>query len=178
LTPVPVTFRLSFGLRFSRVLILAALIGTSAPALAQSLGGSGLPLPRFVTLRADEANLRAGPGTQYPVEWVYQRKGLPVEIIAEFEHWRRIRDSEGTVGWVHKSLLSGERGVIVVDGIQPLREAPAAEAPPVLHAEPGVIGELHACTDAWCRIDIEGHTGWIARHVLWGVYPDETYPSE
>lgn len=163
--------------RLSAFALLAALLLIAVPAWPQVLGESGLPLPRFVTLRADKANLRAGPGTRYPVEWVYQRKGLPVEIVAEFDHWRRIRDSDGALGWVHKSLLSGQRAVIVKDGIQTLHRSPAADAAPLLRAEPGVIGELVACEGAWCRIEIAGTKGWVERGHLWGVYPDETYPA-
>jgi SH3-like domain-containing protein len=157
--------------------LFAVFLCAGSAALPQVLGESGLPIPRFVALRADKANLRAGPGTRYPVEWVYQRKGLPVEIIAEFDHWRRIRDIEGTVGWVHKSLLSGRRAVIVTGGIQTLYRSAETDATPLLRAEPGVIGELIACEGAWCRIEIADTRGWMERRFLWGVYPDETYPA-
>ncbi len=114
-------------------------------------GRTGLPIPRFVSLASAEVNLRAGPGRQYPIEVVYRRRGLPVEVIDEFDTWRRIRDWEGTVGWVHGSLLSGRRTLRVLGpegGLVTLRRAPDEGAPAVAEAEPGVIGQLERCEGA------------------------------
>jgi SH3-like domain-containing protein len=162
-----------------RLLILMALAagGIAAPAAAAQ---SGLPVPRFVTLGASEVNLRTGPGSRYPVEWVFVRRGVPVEITAEFDTWRRIRDIDGAEGWVHQSLLSGQRGMIVRGpAIRDLRGQPDPAAPVVARAEPGVIGRLLHCPAAgeadagWCQVEIGAYRGWIERDGLWGVYPDE-----
>lgn len=136
----------------------------------------GLPLPRFVALKSDQVNLRAGPGDRYPIEWVFTRKDMPVEIVAEFEHWRKIRDSEGTEGWVHQRMLAGKRSVMVTGVVQPLRARPDAGAAVVARAEPGVLARLHECKSGWCRIEAEKVSGWLRGDEVWGVYPGETVP--
>ncbi len=157
-------------------LLLQPLPGLLAPAAAQT----GLPIPRFVTLRAETANLRTGPGERYPVEWIFARRGLPVEVIAEFDTWRRIRDADGVEGWVHQSLLSGSRGLIVRGaGLVPLRMEPEDDGYVVAEVEPGVVGRLLTCPAAdetgagWCRVEFAGTRGWMRREAIWGVYPDE-----
>lgn len=134
---------------------------------------TGLPLPRFASLRAGKVNLRAGPGVRYPVEWVYQRRGLPVMITAEFNAWRKIRDWRGTVGWIHRSMLTGKRAVIVTGRELVLRRNPAAEAPAVARAAPGVIAQLLSCDGGWCRIQAGGIRGWGLRDQLWGTLENE-----
>ncbi len=129
--------------------------------------------PRFVSLRADEVNLRAGPGERYPITWVYHRKGLPVEVTAEFDVWRKIRDAEGTIGWVQERMITGTRSVIVAGSLRTLRDAPDLNAPPVARAEAGVIAKLIECRGAWCRLETQGIKGWLPRDEMWGVYPDE-----
>ncbi len=158
--------------RLIPAVIAAALL---VPAVAWAQGGSGLPVPRFVSLRSDEVNLRAGPGDRYPVEWVYRRRDLPVEVIAEFNHWRKIRDPQGTEGWVHQSLLSGRRTVTITDQMRVLRAEPSADAPAVALLEPGVLAKLMRCPRAgqFCRVEAGGHEGWLARADFWGVYPEE-----
>ena len=140
-------------------------------------GESGLQLPRFVTLKTDRVNVRRGPSNEHQVSWVFTRKGLPVEIVAEFEHWRRIRDSEGAEGWVYHSLLSGRRGVLVApwSGAKPvaLREDAAADSSAVALLNAGVMADVDSCTGVWCRISISGHDGWVDQEKLWGVYPGE-----
>jgi SH3-like domain-containing protein len=156
----------------------AAALGLGArPASAQDAPGpSGLPVPRFVVLRAEEVNARAGPGPRYPVEWVYRRRDMPVEVTAEFDTWRRIRDIEGAEGWVHQSLLAGggRRTVVVVGATRTLRAAPQDAAAGVARAEPGVIARLRRCRGAWCEVSADGIEGWLRRDEVWGVYPDET----
>ena len=142
-------------------------------ALAAGALAQDLPLPRFVSLRAGEVNVRAGPGTTYPIRWVFVRAGLPVEITAEFENWRRIRDSEGAEGWVHQSLLSGTRTALIAGEIRTLWRSPEPGALPVLRAEAGVVGRLLECADAWCRLEIDGRRGWLPGDEIWGVYPGE-----
>lgn len=134
---------------------------------------TGLPVPRFVSLSADKVNVRTGPGTKYPIQWVYKRKGLPLEIIQEFENWRRIRDWEGGAGWVHQSTLTGRRTVLVTGALRTLRAEPDKGAPAVAHLEPGVIGRLMECRGVWCQVDMKGFRGWLFRDHFWGTYPGE-----
>jgi len=165
-------------------LAVLALTGLSPlPAGAQSARetpgarsaprATGLPLPRFASLRASEVYMRAGPGTRYPVEWIYKRRGLPVEIIAEFDTWRKVRDWTGTVGWIHRAMLSGKRTGITISAETVLRRNPAGDAASVARAEPGVVAEIETCEGAWCQVTARGLTGWAARSQLWGVYPRE-----
>lgn len=152
---------------------LAGWVGPAAAAESDS----GLPLPRFVSLRAEEANIRTGPGEQYPIKWTYQRQGLPLEITAEFHHWRRVRDWQGTEGWMHSSMLSGRRAFIVVGSGEPvpIRTDPNTSAGVVAEVEPKVIGQIEECPKggAWCRVKIERVKGWMERKAMWGTYPDE-----
>jgi SH3-like domain-containing protein len=151
------------------ILILAAVLASAADA------DTGLPLPRFVSLRFDEVNMRTGPGRRYPVEWVYRRRGLPVEIIAEFDTWRRVRDWQGIDGWMHSSTLSGERHMVVTGSVRTLREKDDPNSPALARAEVGVIGRLLDCPEetAWCQVEIDGFRGWFRRGEFWGVYEGE-----
>jgi SH3-like domain-containing protein len=149
-----------------------------ATARADTTGGaSGLPVPRFVSLKADKVNVHIGPAKTYEVKWVYQRAGLPVEITAEFENWRRIRDADGTEGWIYHSLLSGRRtGQVIAkskDALVPVHEKTDADSAVVAKLEPGVLGAVKRCNDGWCRISGKGYDGWIQQVRLWGVYPNE-----
>jgi len=141
---------------------------------------TGLALPRFVSLKSTKINVRRGPSQDHEVMWVFERKGLPVEVIAEFDHWRQVRDQEGDTGWIFHSLLDGKRTAMIEgeangDDFKPLYETPNAQADVVALTEPGVIGALLACEKAWCRLSVSGHTGWIARSDLWGVYDGEQF---
>ena len=149
--------------------LCAALI-LPAPARADE---TKLPLPRFASLQSNEVNLRAGPDSGKPILWVYQRANMPVEIIEEFDVWRRIRDHEGVVGWVKGSLLSGKRTGIVTEIRRTLRKQPEDAASPVALLDPGVIARLLECDGAWCRLEVQGYKGWLKRDEFWGVYPDE-----
>lgn len=153
------------------LVVLLALDGQ--PADAQAGRSTGLPLPRFVSLAVDRVNVRFGPGKQYPINWVFARKGMPVEIIEEFDTWRKIRDYEGEEGWIHSSLLSSKRMVMITGDVRDLRRTPGPEARVVLRAEPGVIGQLFDCEENWCRIEIEGRRGWLQRSEFWGTRPGE-----
>jgi SH3-like domain-containing protein len=144
-----------------------------APAIPDAGRSTGLPMPRFVSLGADRVNLRYGPGRQYPISWVLARRGLPVEIVAEFDTWRKIRLHDDDEGWVHASLLSSRRTIMVTEAVRELRRTPDDGARVVLRAEPGVIGELVDCEQAWCRVDIQGRRGWLRRDAFWGILPDE-----
>ncbi|CAA7621779.1 conserved exported hypothetical protein [Candidatus Terasakiella magnetica] len=152
---------------------LAVLAGSSLPVAAGE--ASGLPLPRFVSLRSDEVNLRTGPGQRYPIDWIYARKDLPVEVIAEFEAWRKIRDWQGTEGWVHQSMLSGRRMMVVIGGQRQLRGSDSDNSDTVAVIEGGVIGRLLQCprNRDFCRVDAAQTQGWLKRDEIWGVYKGE-----
>jgi len=140
----------------------------------QAIGASGLALPRFVSLSAGEANLRTGPGGRYPILWVYVKRGIPLEITAEYGAWRRVRDFEGTTGWMHSALLSGTRTAIITgQNIRNLYAEPTVSSRPVLRAEPGVISAIEVCENGWCQIDIMGREGWIPQEDIWGTYSFE-----
>ena len=136
---------------------------------------TGLPVPRWASLRSDEVNLRSGPGTRYPVDWVYRRRGLPVEIEREFEVWRLIRDQDGVRGWVHQATLTGRRDFVVAGGEHALRSSAADSAAAVAMLKPGVVGRIRDCAagQKWCEVQVGEYRGWLKRDDLWGAYPDE-----
>jgi SH3-like domain-containing protein len=154
-------------------LLAAAFVLSLGFAIAQAANESGLPVPRYVSLGSGEVNLRTGPGVRYPIEWVYRRRTLPVEVIGEYDAWRHIRDWQGTDGWVHQSMLAGRRTVMILNDDLPLRRSGADEAPAVAVAKAGVIAALKRCQDDWCEIEAAGYEGWVKRRNIWGVYPDE-----
>lgn len=159
--------------------VLAALMLIAGGGLARGAdeGGTGLPVPRFVSLKADKVNVRNGPNKNQDVAWVFSRAGLPVEITAEFETWRRIRDAEGSEGWVYHSMLSGRRTALVAPwnktGTVVLRDEPKADAKASAQLEHGVLGTLKSCDGKWCRFIGPGFDGYIEQGQLWGVYPNE-----
>ena len=158
-----------------------AAVETDAAAQAENLEGaaktsSGLPIPRFVTLAAEKVFVRTGPALRYPIKWVYQRERLPVEIIQEFDTWRKIRDMDGDDGWVHQSLLSGDRSAIIKgEGNVAVRKEAQADSRIVAYLEPTVIAALEACHGAWCEIKADGYEGFVERKFLWGIYDSEDF---
>jgi SH3-like domain-containing protein len=158
---------------FIGALCVAAIVGLGPPAEAAE--GSGLPLPRFVSLRSDEVNLRSGPGVRYPVDWIYTRRDLPVEVIAEFETWRKIRDWQGTEGWVHQSMLSSRRMLVTTGTQRKLRAEPDEKAPALALIDANVVGRLLGCPHgkAYCRAEFDNMQGWLKRDEFWGVHPGE-----
>ncbi len=161
--------------RSARRPLLAALLAlllilNAAAAGAQS---TGLPLPRFVSLAASETNVRTGPGETFPIRWVFTRRGIPVQIVEESQDWRRIVDYEGATGWIHASLLSSRRTILITGDVRPLRRTPRGDARVVLLAEPMVIGSLLSCEGAWCLVEIDGRRGWLERGQFFGVAEDE-----
>lgn len=166
-----------------RALLLVAATSMAAQAQAPAnVGPSGLPLPRYVSLKSDRVNLRRGPGTDYPTAWVYRRAGLPVEVIEEFEAWRKVRDLEGTTGWILSSLLSGRRTALVLpwelkpDAPRPqiaLRQSSSDGSAPVAMIEAGVIADVQSCDGSWCYVVIESFRGYLRQTKLWGVYSQE-----
>lgn len=134
---------------------------------------TNLPLPRFVSLKGSDGKARRGPGLTHRIDWVFTRAGMPLRITAEYENWRRIEDSEGAGGWVHYSLLSGARTVLVTQDMAEVRNAPEDSAPVVAQAELGVIGRVLECDSDWCRLSLDGTRGWVLKSALWGVMADE-----
>jgi SH3-like domain-containing protein len=134
---------------------------------------TNLPLPRYVSLKTDEGNVRRGPSLSHRIDWVFTREDMPLRITAEYGHWRRVIDREGLGGWVHYSLLSGSRTVIVDQDMLPIRTRPEPDAPEVALLEQGVIARLGQCEIDWCRLTAGGYRGWAPKTALWGVGPDE-----
>lgn len=143
----------------------------------KSLGPSGLPIPRFVSLKAEKVNVRRGPSSDHPVAWVFQRKGLPVEIVAEFENWRRVRDSDGEEGWILQNMLSGKRTAVMAPWKQgqtiALYGSASKASGLVAQVGSGVVGEVEGCTGEWCEVTACGYDGWVEQSQIWGVYPGE-----
>ncbi len=151
-----------------------AALATGA-ALATERGPvTNLPLPRYVSLKASEGNARRGPSLTHRIDWVYTRRNMPLQVVAEFGHWRRVRDRDGAGGWVHYSLLSGVRTVIVETDLTALMMKPDPAAPVVARAEAGVIARLGDCAVEWCEISSGRQRGWVPKAALWGVDPEET----
>jgi SH3-like domain-containing protein len=161
-------------------LLVALAAGSAVAAQAEGpTGPSGLPLPRFVSLKSERVNVRSGPAKDNQVNWVYTRVGLPVEIIAEYDNWSRIRDWEGAEGWVLHSLLSGRRTGLVsatakkVDDFVPIHASADLASAVTARLQSGVLATVRRCDGHWCRISGEGFDGWIEQERLWGVYPGE-----
>ena len=158
----------------SALTLTGLLFATSIVAdIATAAEKTGLPLPRFVSLRKDEVNVRTGPGIRYPVEWVFTYRNMPVEVVAEFKTWRKVRDWQGTLGWVHPSMLSRKRWIIVRTRRQSLHRINKSTSPVIARIEAKVLGRLKRCVRGWCQVDIAGFLGWIERTGIWGVYTDE-----
>lgn len=146
-----------------------------AAATAENVtkGKSGLPIPRFVSLRSDEVNLRTGPGTRYPIEWVLRRQGLPVEIIAEYDVWFRVRDADGVVGWVSRGMVTGRRMALVHGATRNLLQDGSPAAPTVARIENGATGKILSCKVDWCRLEFGNVKGYLRKSEFWGAYPEE-----
>jgi SH3-like domain-containing protein len=162
-------------LKALRVLLAAAIALTPLAVAAQPQ--NKLPVPRFVSLRSDKVHVRGGPSQNHEIRWTFAKAGLPVEIIAEFETWRRIRDSDGADGWVHQAMLSGRRTVLIRSNADaktiPVYQRANGEGSLVAELQPGVLANVRACAKGWCRISGDRFDGYILQTLLWGVYPDE-----
>lgn len=134
---------------------------------------TNLPLPRYVSLKADEANVRRGPTLTHRIDWVFTRRGMPLKVVAEHGHWRKVQDRDGAGGWVHYALLSGARSVIIAGETVEIQTRPEPDAPVEAIFEGGVVARLESCTIDWCRVRAGGHRGWAPKDMLWGVLPDE-----
>ena len=159
------------------LLFLCAAAPDPGPGPGPGIGAvTKLPVPRFVSLRSDQINFRAGPGFQYPVTWVYQRAGLPVEIIGEFDVWRQLLAPDGGTGWVHEATLRARRGFYITETQAVLRSGPSADASIVAYLDQGVSGELLRCDKGsdFCKVSANQHTGYLARSDFWGAFDGET----
>ena len=161
------------------ILTFLAVIYTS-PAIAEGASeafrSTDYPLPRFVSLRSDEVFVRSGPGRKYPVQWVFKKKGIPVEVVLEYDVWRKIKDAEGEQGWVHKSLLSGKRtGLIQGEQKISIYKKQNQNSTVLAYFEPNVQVELDECSENWCRVIASGYKGWVPQKHIWGVYEAENF---
>ncbi|MBF9058249.1 aspartyl-trna synthetase [Rhodobacterales bacterium HKCCSP123] len=136
---------------------------------------TGFPLPRYVSIKASEANARRGPSRSHRIDWVFQRRNMPVMIVAEHGHWRRVVDRDGAGGWIHYTLLSGVRTAIVEADRVALHARPDRNSMVRAEAERGVIGELRQCRVDWCEMEVGGYHGWVEARSLWGVDPGESF---
>lgn len=157
------------------ILTTAATLAAPVVIAAEENRGpvTNLPLPRYVSIKASEANVRRGPSLGHRIDWVFQRRDMPLEITAEYGHWRRVRDRDGAGGWIHYSLLSGTRSVIVETDMLDLHMRPDAASPVNARLELGVIARLHECEPKWCKVSSGGYKGWAPKTALWGVKPEE-----
>lgn len=155
---------------------LASASTVSLAAADDALGPeTNLPLPRFVSLKSDKANIRRGPGLTHRIDWVFLRRGMPLEVIAEHGHWRRVRDVDDATGWVHHALLRGARSAVVIAPRAALRDKPDQAAEMAALAEAGVILNIERCERNWCEVGADGHEGWIRKAEIWGAREDETF---
>ena len=169
------------------LLVVFALVIGAIPAMADD-GNGGLnpmtsafrstdyPLPRFVSLGSDEIYVRSGPGKRYPVQWVFKKEDLPVEIILEYDVWRKIKDFDGQVGWVHHSLLSGKRNALVKEEkVSTLYRKPDTSSQIMAYLEPMVLLSVEECEGGFCKVNASGYKGWVEQKTLWGVYETENF---
>ena len=136
---------------------------------------TNLPIPRFVSLKATEANARRGPSLSHKIDWIYKRQHMPLEIYAEYENWRRVRDFEGFGGWIHYTLLSGVRYVLIKDELLEMRLLPSNDAQVIAKIPQHNIANLDKCTNDWCKIMDDGYKGWVLKKGIWGVYESELH---
>lgn len=175
-------FPVRVALAAAAIFALGLGMGAAQDNLKQAaVAGSGkqaLPIPRFVSLKSDKVNVRKGPSTDQAIVWVFSRAGLPVEVIAESENWRRVRDSEGADGWVFHSLLSARRTVLVMPWSKseesvPLYSSKSASSHPVAALQSGVLGNVMSCDGEWCKLSVDDYSGFVQQDKLWGVYKGE-----
>lgn len=155
-------------------LMLLALTGFAAAAKEKTVvGKSGLLVPRYVSLAKKTVNVRTGPDGKYPITWIFKKRHLPIKIIAEYENWRKIVDSEGATGWIWGPLLSSKRTALIIAEQQSLLKGPDPDQPVAVIAEAGVIGKIRRCTGGWCELDLNGFRGWLKQGSFWGTLDGE-----
>lgn len=147
----------------------------TGPVLASERGPvTNLPMPRFVSLKASEGNVRRGPSLSHRIDWVFKRRNMPLRVVAEHGHWRRVEDRDGAGGWVHYTLLSGVRTALIETDMAPVHQKPDPASSIRAYAEAGVVARLGSCAQGWCQVTLEGTKGWIKRNTVWGLMPGET----
>ena len=159
-----------------KIFIICLILINTSFTFAETLGNeTGLKIPRFVSLKSDNSNLRVGPSENYPVKLKYIVANMPVEIIDEYKNWRKIKDYEENEGWIHKNLIKGKRFTIVntpyQEGLQVFIKPKGNNI--------GKIGkknvlEVKTCLMNWCKIKYGKNTGWVNKLNLWGIYDNET----
>jgi SH3-like domain-containing protein len=163
-------------IRYLTLFSLLVLLAFPVESIATGKGKeTGLPIPRFVSVRPDEANVRTGPGLNYPIKWVMVRKDMPVEIINEYNHWRKIRDIQNDEGWIHKGMLSGHRKGLIKGGDKKMYKSSSLNSSIVAVLEGGVIVDVKNCSNDFCEIEVEKVEGYIEKSSLWGVYSNEKF---
>ena len=162
--------KITLLLIFVSVLIIPLFGFTQEPQKGQV---TNLPIPRYVSLKVKEANARRGPSLSHKIDWIYKRQNMPLEIYAEYENWRRVRDFEGLGGWVHYTLLSGIRYVLVKNELLEMRLLPSIDAQVIAKVPQHNIATLDKCNKDWCRIIDDGYKGWVPKNGIWGVYESE-----
>ena len=161
---------------FAGMTMLCFVLLLPTLALAEEVDNtSHLPLPRFASLRSGEVNMRTGPGTRDPIAWVYTRRGLPVEVIAEYDIWRRVRDPAGTEGWVNKTELTGKREAVVTGIPRELHKEADDKTPVVAHLQTDAMGQIMSCTPDWCKLKFDDVKGYLRKTDFWGAYPNEKF---
>ena len=162
--------KITLLLIFASVLIIPLFGFTQEPQKGQV---TNLPIPRYVSLKVKEANARRGPSLSHKIDWIYKRQNMPLEIYAEYENWRRVRDFEGLGGWVHYTLLSGIRYVLIKNELLEMRLLPSIDAQVIAKVPQHNIATLDKCNKDWCRIIDDGYKGWVPKNGIWGVYENE-----
>lgn len=162
--------------RFLGAALAAALMTGSVAAQVADRGPvTNLPIPRYVSLKANEGNARRGPDPSHRIDWVYTRRDIPLRVTAEFEHWRRVEDIDGKGGWMHYALLSGIRTALVQSDMVQLHQRPDRLSAPTALLERGVIARLRQCQADWCRLEVDGARGWAEKRHLWGVGAEDQF---
>lgn len=168
-----VTSRVKTGILFTMV---SALLLTTAPAVFAQQDGrgriTGLPLPRYISLKSKTANVRRGPSTSNRIDWVYAHRGMPLLVLAEYQEWFRVQDADGEGGWVSTGLLSSIRTVLVQEDKLIMREAPRRSSAPIAELEAGVIARMGECVPEWCEATVDGYNGWLRKDAIWGEDPE------
>lgn len=136
---------------------------------------TGLPLPRFVSLKGNKTYMRRGPGKSHAIMWEYKRRGLPIEVVDESDHWRKIRDMDGSEGWIHQTVLSGRRMVVTLEGTHIVRSGDGYTFGPVAQTSGGMVLRPEQCKRNWCKVEHKEFEGWLPKEILYGIYEEEVF---
>ena len=158
-----------FGALFAVLVAIAPMAQAQERARGQV---TGLPIPRFISMKSAMANVRRGPSTTNRIDWILRHRGTPLKVVAEYREWFRVEDVDGEGGWIHTALLSPVRTVLVQQEMLELREGPNADAPAIAQLEAGVVAYLGTCAANWCAVSVDGYEGWLAKSGIWGVGED------